>query len=122
MIPNARPPCAPGLFYHERRAKDIHSVIAKQSMHFFDLRGGISLAGHFRARRQALELTDGPEEFLHIAGGLVDVDDLPRLVSHRGPPVSYVARNKNALTRAHTKRLRGDLKLKFTGDDVNPFI
>lgn len=42
-------------------------------------------------------LADFAEELLHLAGGLIDVDDFARLAAGATPYMRHVARDENAL-------------------------
>src|ERR1700676_3636098 len=62
------------------------------------------------------------EELLHLACGLVHINNFARLPAHAGPHVGNLARNENGLTGAHAKSLITNLKFKLAIDDVDPLI
>src|SRR2546427_11387372 len=70
----------------------------------------------------AVILAQLAEELLHLACGLVHINNLARLPAHAGPHVRSLAGYENGLTGARVKSLTANLKLKLAIDDVDPLI
>src|SRR5260370_1892803 len=68
------------------------------------------------------ELAYLAEELLHLACGLVHINNLARLPAHAGPHVRNLARYENGLTGPHAISLITNLKLKLAINDVDPLI
>src|SRR5579863_2660222 len=83
---------------------------------------------------RSAELGHLAEEHLHLARGLVHINDFARLAAHTAPHVGDLARQENTLASPHPKWLvlqvsqvfhavgPAHQKLKFTIDDVDPLI
>src|SRR2546422_3895374 len=68
------------------------------------------------------ELAYLAEELLHLACGLVHINNLALLPAYVGPHVRNLARYENGLTGPHAKSLIANLKLKLAINDVDPLI
>src|ERR1700730_7143431 len=62
------------------------------------------------------------EELLHLACGLVHINNLARLPAHAGPHVRNLAWYENGLTGTHAKSLITNVKFKLAINDVDPLI
>jgi hypothetical protein len=79
-------------------AEKVHPVVAKQPIKRPDLFLGVGPVDHVLTRWQVLESAYLAEEVLHLAGGLVHVDDFGRPAAHAGPYMGVLARDENAFT------------------------
>src|SRR5436190_21120568 len=103
--------------------KKIHSVGLKQSRQRPDLFLGVSLLDHLLCRYQILgRLAQLAEELLHLASGLVHVDDLARVLTHAAPHVRNVARHKHTFTCTELESFVVHVKLKLALNDIDPLI
>jgi DNA-binding transcriptional MerR regulator len=85
--------------------------------------GGVSLLAHLLCRYQILGgLAQLSEELLHLACGLVHVDDLARFAPHAAPYVRNFARHKNAFTGTEVGPFVAHVKLKLARNDIDPLI
>ena len=106
-----------------RRWKKIHAVGLKQSMQGLYLFLGVSLLGHLLGRYEVLGGPAQPaEELLHLARGLVRIDDFAWLAAYAAPHVRNIPRHKNAFTRTEVEAFVAYVKLEFALHDVDPFI
>jgi len=62
------------------------------------------------------------EESLHLACGLVHINNFARLLAHAGPHVRNLARDEDGFARAGAKLLFANGKLEFAFEDVYPLI
>src|SRR5882757_4039137 len=72
--------------------------------------------------RLAVVLADLAEEFLHLAGRLIHIDDPARLVAYAAPQMGNLARDENALPGARAEFLLGNMKLELAVDHINPLV
>ena len=68
------------------------------------------------------EVTDRFEEFLHVAGGLVEVDDSRGSAAGGRPDVRCCAGDEDGLAGASAEALFADFEIHLAVDDVDPFV
>src|ERR1700680_4214313 len=112
-------------FSEEGWAEKIHPVVVEQPTKFINRQGLMDIW-------LAVILAELAEELLHLACGLVHINNLARmavetenagrLAVHAGPHVGNLARYENGLTGPHAKSLITNLKFKLAINNVDPLI
>src|SRR4051794_2456683 len=70
----------------------------------------------------AVELADLAEEGFHLAGGLVDVDDLAAFRVRAGPGVGGVAGDEDGFAGADVQLALADVEFELAVDHVDPLV